>query len=123
MNDLASLLLDGLQRAEGTGRLQARLLLELALGGREQVFAGVGLAFGDRPGARVLAAEQRATGVCQQDFQHLATDSIHQQAGTNPRHADLLQICWQPDSINSTFYGATNRRPSAVPSSTRFAAR
>ena len=49
VNDLAALLLDRLEWNEGAGRFQARLLLELPLGGDEQILVGIRFALGDRP--------------------------------------------------------------------------
>ena len=59
VDDLAALLLDGLQRNERASGLQAGFFLELPLGREQQIFVGFWLALGDRPCPFILVDESR----------------------------------------------------------------
>ena len=83
MDDLAALLLDRRQRQEGAGRLQASLLLELALRRKQQILAGLRFALGDRPGRIVFVDEVRTAGMGQQDLDGAILNPVHQKPGVS----------------------------------------
>src|SRR5690606_1723303 len=68
------------QLDERTLRVEPRLLAELAQRDRQEVFVRSGLPLRDRPGARVLVAEERAARVDEEHFERARRASIHQKA-------------------------------------------
>ena len=92
LDDLAALLLDGLQGPERPPRFQARLLLELPLGRDQQIFVAVRFAFGDRPRPIVLVDEIGAARMGQEDFEDSILDAKHQQSGAESGHGFALWL-------------------------------
>lgn len=91
MDELAALLLDGLEGDEWAGRLNASFLLELPLGGYEQIFVGIRFALGDRPRTFVLVGEKGTARMSQEDFE-ATFDAVHQQTGADSGHGLPISI-------------------------------
>src|SRR5262249_54636986 len=67
-------------------RRSAGLLLELALGDRERLFAFGVLALRDRPGPEVLLSPEWAAWMDEQELEATVASPVHQDAGASLRH-------------------------------------
>src|SRR5262245_45074420 len=84
MHGLPAALLHGAEGDQRTARLAADLLAKLALRRREEVLPRLGLALRDRPRALVLAREEGAAGVGEQDLETSLPTAVDEHAGAHP---------------------------------------
>jgi hypothetical protein len=68
VDDLSTVLADGVKGEKGSGGAAAGLLEEFAAGSVEWIFAGMDLALGDGPNAEVLLPEVGSTGMHEEDL-------------------------------------------------------
>src|SRR5687767_7201694 len=81
VDDLAAFLPDRAEFDERPRGSEANFFGELALCGEEEVFVRVGFAFGDGPMAIVLAREERAAGMREEDFRRAVAEAEQEEAG------------------------------------------
>src|SRR5262245_60636684 len=84
VHGLPAALLDGAERDQRIAGLAADLLAELAPRRREEVLPRLQLALRDRPRAVVLAREEGAARVGEQDLEAAFPAAVDQEAGADP---------------------------------------
>src|SRR5215510_12206201 len=87
---------------EGSARLDAGLLHELARSRGERFLAGVGLPLGNRPGAQVLVLPERTARMDEQHVQAVFAAAEHEQARAALRHVAILTANLLPAATAGT---------------------
>ena len=94
-DDFAAFLLNGAEFAELAPCGEAGFFFELADGGFDRLFAGIGLAFGEGPSASVFLRPEWAAGMDEEDLESDLGVAIHEKAGALFGHRCLLWMVRQ----------------------------